>query len=152
MLEKIKSVFAAPVKPGYVIAAEKELGQTEKPGAANNPKISAYHKTCALKDTADSVPWCSSFLNWCAKVSGYERSHSAQARSWLGVGVPLKRFEPYCVVVFKRGTNPWMGHVSIGVEDLGTHIRCLGGNQSNRVSYALYPKASVLGYRRLRKI
>lgn len=136
---------ATGAKPDYMIVAERELGVKEVRGG-ENPRILEYHSATALKASEDEVAWCSSFVNWVMKQCGYEQSHSAAARSWLSVGTKLTKFEPNCIVVFKRGNSTWQGHVAFGVADLGTLIKCLGGNQSDSVSYANYHKADVLGY------
>lgn len=91
---------------------------------------------------------CSAFTNWCMKQSGLKGTQSAMARSWLkwGVGLTIPAFG--CIVVMSRGDNTYSGHVGFWVGDSDeANIRVLGGNQSNSVSIANFPKAKVLGYR-----
>lgn len=133
------------MKPDYIWIAEKELGVKEIVGKQHNPRIIEYDQSTKLKSTDDETAWCSAFVNWVMMKAGYERSHSAAARSWLGVGIKLEKFEPYCIVVFKRGKS-WQGHVTFGISDMGETLHCLGGNQHNSVCYANYPKTDVLGY------
>ena len=56
--------------------ATNEMGTKEIRGGKHNPIILEYHSTTGGFRT-DEVPWCSSFLNFCAMKAGYERSHSA---------------------------------------------------------------------------
>jgi hypothetical protein len=73
---------------------------------------------------------------------------SLAARSYLTYGRKLDKPEPGCIVVFWRGSpTSWQGHVAFFVGDAGAHVRVLGGNQSNAVTEASYPKSQVLGYR-----
>jgi uncharacterized protein (TIGR02594 family) len=146
----VEKVTAPKGKPDFVVLAEGELGVKEKVGG-EHPRIIEYHKATTLKASEDEVAWCSSFMNWLMMKCGYERTHSAAARSWLSVGQKLKGFEKYSIVVFKRGNSSWQGHVAIAIEETAAGIRVLGGNQSNSVSYATYKKADVLGYFRPKK-
>lgn len=149
MIETFKQMVGLKLKPkpDYILIAEKEIGVAEVPGKGSNPRILDYHKATKLKATDDAVSWCSSYVNWVLQKAGYKSTHSAAARSWLqsDVGVPLKKFEPYCVCVFARGNSAWQGHVGFGVEDLGDRIRVLGGNQSDKVGYVFMPKSKLLG-------
>lgn len=151
MIGKILSFFnkpgpKAPVIPDYIEIAISQLGVHEVPGPGDNPKIVEYHSATSLGSKDDEVAWCSAFVNWCLMKTGYQRSHSAAARSWLAHGKPLGHFKPYCIVVFERGDSVWQGHVAFGISDLGQYIRVLGGNQSDGVTYANYPKSRVLAY------
>jgi hypothetical protein len=55
-----------------------------------------------------------------------------------------------CIVVFQREKK--FGHVGFYLEETGTHIKVLGGNQQNletqifEVSEKYYPKSELLGY------
>lgn len=148
----IKKVLAAvkakldPEKPDWIVCAEKELGEKEVHGG-ENPRILEYFKATTLHATEDEVSWCSAFVNWVMMTCGYERSHLAAARSWLGTGTPLKGFKKYAIVIFKRGGSPWQGHVAFALEDNGDTITCLGGNQSDMVCIKRFKKANVIGYR-----
>lgn len=146
MIQKIKSLIIKPAKPSWIVLAEHEIGTHEVRGG-ENPRILEYHSATALHATEDEIAWCSSFVNWCMMKCGYERSHQANARSWLGYGTTLKSFKKYAIVIFKRGNNNWQGHVSFAIEDDGERIKCLGGNQSNAVRYSYYRRSDVIGYR-----
>lgn len=145
IFSNIKEAISPSPIPPWIQVAKREIGVKEIRGG-ENPRIIEYHSTTALKASEDEVAWCSSFVNWVCKQCGLERSHSAAARSWLGYGTKLKGYKKYAIVVLKRGNSSWQGHVGFCVDDLGHSIRVLGGNQTNSVCYATFPKASVLAY------
>lgn len=148
--------------------ASRFVGIKEVPGAAANPAILAMLNLDEKWPADDSVAWCSAFVNYIAWLLGLPRSRSLRARSWLNVGVPVglddARAE-YDVVILNRAggpANPSIidapGHVGFfaGTED-GVVLRpagqskilVLGGNQHDSVSLSLFPRADVLGVRRL---
>lgn len=102
----------------------------------------------------DETPWCSIFLNWCAKKAGFERTGKANARSWLNVGRKVDIPEPGDTVIFWRGSkDSWKGHVGLfmGYGEDEDVIFSLGGNQGNQVSITEMPANQLLGFRRLAK-
>lgn len=50
--------------------AKTQLGVKEIVGKQHNPKVVEYHQSCTLQATADEVPWCAAFVNWCYLISG----------------------------------------------------------------------------------
>lgn len=136
-----------PDSPKWLEAAIKEIGVLEVPGSGDNPRVLEYHQTTTLKATDDSVPWCSSFVNWCMKQAGIEGTKSAAARSWLTWGQKLDSPRNGCVVVLRRGNSPANGHVAFYVGDGTSNIRLLGGNQGDQVKVSTFPKTMVLSYR-----
>jgi uncharacterized protein (TIGR02594 family) len=143
---------AAPkpiVDPPWMKLAKAELGVAEVPGDEDNPRVLAYYADAGHPQIDhDEVAWCSAFSSAMLERAGYASSKSLAARSYLPWGKELKKPKPGCIVVFSRG-NPrgWQGHVGFYVGETATHIKVLGGNQSNKVSIALYSKSRVLGYR-----
>jgi uncharacterized protein (TIGR02594 family) len=139
-----EAIAPAPIPP-WIQLMKREIGVKEVRGG-ENPEILKYFKATTLKATEDEVPWCSAIVNWIMRECNMERSYSAAARSWLGHGKRLGYFKKYSIVVMRRGNSSWQGHVGFAMEDLGTHIRVLGGNQSDSVCYANYKKSSVIDY------
>lgn len=142
--------------------AQRFIGEIrEMPGPKHNPWIVWAHTLCKLADTADEVPWCSSFVNAIAWMFRLPRSKSAAARSWLTVGTPitLAAARPgWDVVVLQRGAGPQPGpevtsgapgHVGFFAGMEGDHVLILGGNQRDEVNISRYPADRVLGVRRL---
>jgi uncharacterized protein (TIGR02594 family) len=126
--------------------ARQELGQVEVSGSGSNPRIEQYHATTRLGSKTDSVPWCSSFVNFCLKTSGLSGTDSALARSWLSWGIEAPSLVPGCIVVLERGQPP-KGHVGFYVGRDGQRIQLLGGNQGDAVSIASFDSRRIIGKR-----
>ena len=133
--------------------AAGELGIKEIPGQEHEKRIVEYAKEAGFKTIADDeTPWCSIFVNWCCHQAGLQRTHRANARSWLAVGLPVDDPAPGDVVVFWRERpDSWKGHVGIfmGFSKNRSRVFSLGGNQKNTVSIQGYDASTVLGFRRL---
>jgi len=128
--------------------AKGEIGTEEIEGPEAEDRIIEYHAHTTLKATSDEVSWCSSFVNFCVDKSGGKGTHSAAARSWLQWGQEIEDPEEGCIVVLKRGKEPWQGHVGFYAGENKELVRVLGGNQKNMVCYSWFPKTQVLGYRK----
>jgi uncharacterized protein (TIGR02594 family) len=129
-----------------VAQAELSNQVAEIPGAASNPRIEQYHATTGGGAALDSVPWCSSFVNFCVVEAGGKGTRSKAARSWMTWGKDAGSFEPGCIVILSRGKAP-KGHVAFFVGFDGDQIRLLGGNQGSRVSVASFDRSRVLARR-----
>lgn len=140
--------------------AQRFIGTKEAPGTTSNPTVLGMLRLDGDWPQGDDVPWCSAFANYVAWLLRLPRSKSLQARSWLSVGevVTLDKAEPgFDVVVFKRGGGRQPGpdvidapgHVGFYAGIEGNQILVLGGNQSDAVCIGRYPKADLLGVRRL---
>ena len=132
----------------------------ERPGNADHPLIQWWLSLCGLGlDQHDEVAWCSAFINGMAWDLRLERSKSAAARSWLGVGrvVPFEALQVGDVVIIKRGEGKQpgpevldaQGHVALYAGREGKQLLLLGGNQGNQVSVAPFDAGRFLGGRRL---
>ncbi|MCK5311618.1 MAG: LysM peptidoglycan-binding domain-containing protein [Desulfobacteraceae bacterium] len=132
----------------YAVAKqEMETGIQEISGSTHNPRIIEYHQATSLKATDDETAWCSSFVNWCMQQVGLEGTNSAAARSWLNWGAELNQPKEGCIVVFRRGSSSWQGHVGFFTGIVGNHILTLGGNQGNEVNISSYSEKNQLGFR-----
>lgn len=143
--------IAAKAKPAEVDApwfamAQSYLGIAEGAGANDNPAVVNFFRASVNRKYADSVPWCAAFVGAMLQQTGYVGTGSLMARSYLEWGTPLKAPQRGCVVVFKRGAAP-AGHVGFAFDWTAKEVRSLGGNQSNAVTVASFPRSSVLGYR-----
>jgi uncharacterized protein (TIGR02594 family) len=130
----------------WMQVARDEIGQAEGGPDSSNPRIEAYHATTQGGVEPDSVPWCSSFVNFCVEQAGFQGTKSKSARSWLEWGVEAAEFVPGCIVVLQRGQPP-KGHVGFYVGRESSRIRLLGGNQGDKVSIASYDADRVIGRR-----
>lgn len=140
---------ARRVATPWLRVAQGELDRDviEVPGSGHNPRILEYQKATTLSAPDDETPWCSSFVCWCLQAVGVAHTADARARSHLAWGEVLPTPRYGCLVIFSRPPNPRAGHVAFWLETTDERVRVLGGNQSNRVSVATFPKSRVLGYR-----
>ncbi len=148
----------APAGNSWLDIAKAELGIHENalPGH-HTPRILEYHKTTTLKATTDETPWCSSFVNWVMTKAGRKGTNSAAARSWLDWGATLTTPVEGAVAVIKKktvGSDSATGstsgfHVAFFVSSNATHVRLLGGNQSDQVKYSNFASSAydVKAYR-----
>jgi uncharacterized protein (TIGR02594 family) len=130
----------------WMQVARNELGQAEGGPGRSNPRIESYHATTKGGAEPDSVPWCSSFVNFCVERAGFQGTKSKSARSWLEWGVEAADFVPGCIVVLQRGQPP-KGHVGFYVGRESNRVRLLGGNQGDKVGIASYDADRVIGRR-----
>ncbi len=137
--------------PEHYVIAEKHIGLTEFKGKGkHNADIIDFSKSLGHSWVkTDEVPWCAAFVGACLEETGIKSTKKLNARSYLKWG---KRVwgKPKIgdVVVFKRGNSNWQGHVAFYAGETKSHIKCLGGNQSNMVKVSLYSKSRLLGTRR----
>ena len=136
-------------------AFEKALefyGLTEIRGNEHNPTIiEFFHEINQTWVKDDETAWCSAFVNYICKKSGFEYTKKLNARSWLKAGWEVEKPAVGDVVVFWRESiSSWKGHVAFFVHEDKKNVYVLGGNQGNKVQISAYSKSRVLSYRRLK--
>ena len=131
----------------FLAVAKRYLGMTE---TGNKTALSAFFKKAGFNLDPSTTAWCAGFANAVVQECGYPGTKSLAARSFLkwGKSVRPESAQPGDIVVFKRGTSSWQGHVTFFVRWQGKQMVCLGGNQSNKVNEQLYSTAGLLGVRR----
>ena len=130
--------------------AQRFIGIKEVAGQKDHPFIVWCLSTCNL-DTHDETPWCSGFVNGICYLLDLDRTNSAWARSWLGIGKAIALDDAkvgFDICIFSRGTDG-QGHVGFYVRTEGELIYVLGGNQSDSVTITAYTKDKLLGVRRI---
>lgn len=160
MIKKDFNTFLVSTKPKFKInrspippwmnIAMAELGQAEIAGDEDNPRVVEYLKAVDLSlpdKRIDEISWCSAFVNWVMLQCDIEKTNKALAKSWLKWGLDIQEPTFGAVVVFDRGTEPWMGHVGFVVDVTPSYIYVLGGNQSNRVSVRPYLSKKLRGFK-----
>lgn len=129
-------------KPIQITVAEKYLGTKE--GSGINKELTKY--TGIVIDTT-VVPWCALFASMVLNQANKPHIVTLSARKFLKYGTPTTTPKLGDIIVLSRGNSPIHGHVGFFIESKGNNILVLGGNQDNTVSYKLYAKDRVLGYR-----
>ena len=147
--------------PEWLSEMRAITGVSEQAGTANEPKILAMRDFIAktFPDMAkycsqynhDSIPWCGLAAAYCMAranirppFGSIDTDRFLWARSWGDdpvFGTVLKTPKIGCVVVLTRSGG---GHVTFYESTAGTNYVCRGGNQSDAVNTASYPKSSVL--------
>jgi uncharacterized protein (TIGR02594 family) len=134
-------------------------GAREYAGGADNPRIMAWRDEIARRYPEmaaycrgyvhDSIPWCGLTVAYCMAASGirppFDSKNEAEsflwARAWVDWGRPEKDPRPGCVMVFARSGG---GHVTLLETIDDDHYVCRGGNQSDAVTVAAYPKSALI--------
>jgi len=135
-------------QPQWLAEAWAELGQREVSGGADNPRIAALFRDAGQPTPLhDEVAWCAAFVGACLERAGLTSTRSLMARSYLRWGAPLEEGRFGTVAVLSRGSDPNAGHVGFLLGETAEHIYLLGGNQSDAVTVAAFPKARLIGLR-----
>lgn len=130
--------------------AQKEAGTVEW-AKGDNPQVVKYFRDSGNPGiTDDETAWCAAFVGAMLARSGVKPTGALNARSYLDWGLPVERKDARAgdIVVFRRGTSSWQGHVAFLVKDRGATLDVLGGNQSDAVNIKGYSAAQLLGIRR----
>lgn len=143
----------------WMVEAKKHVGLREVPGPKHNATIQEWLKELGAWWKDDETPWCGVFIAICLKRAGFKRG-SVNSRSktyvkgdkagpgnypfnWYGAG-------EYRIEGGRKLDKPCYGCVAVKSRKGGNHVAfvagrtadgrlvCLGGNQSNAVSYAIY--------------
>ena len=135
-----------------LINAESKKDWKEKPGSSINENIKLAFEEVKidglnLSEMDDgAIATCSILMNWICQKCGGTGTKSALARSWLAWGIESDG-KVGDIVVLRRGTSSWQGHVTILKKKNLLTVECLGFNQGNDLKVSTYPRAMVLGYR-----
>lgn len=134
----------------WLEVAVRELiaGVHELPGELHAARILEYWSAVdGFKAVEDEQPWCSAFTNWTMAQCWVRGTRRANARSWAEWGKPSALIPGAVVVLWRGSPTAATGHVAFYLGQGGGQLALLGGNQSDSVSVALYPKARLLAAR-----
>lgn len=110
--------------------AQSQLGVNE---ADNVDKIKQYHLIGGGTMREVTVAWCAAFANWCLIQAGITGTRSAASRSFMNFGVSVgKTNVPYGAIAVFGVPSSGSGHVAFVLQDTGSSLVCLGGNQSDK--------------------
>lgn len=138
----------------WMAEARRHIGLTEIPGRQTHNKtllamladMGKYSSESRAWWDDDETPWCGLFVGHTLGVAGrHVIKDWYRAAAWAGAGLTKLDKPAYgCIVTFTRQGG---GHVGfVAGEDKNGHLLVLGGNQSNRVSIAAFPKSRATGY------
>ena len=137
--------------PEYVKIGLKEVGVQEIPGSRHNPRVLEYQSTTSGKYTDDETAWCGSFVSWVMKQAGIKHNIKIpeRAKEWANFGYAVSEPSIGTIAVKSRVGG---GHVCIVVGKRSDgKLYCLGGNQGNLVSIAIYDKSVFESFRDYQK-
>jgi uncharacterized protein (TIGR02594 family) len=134
------------IEPDWLTIARRDIGLAETPGRETTPKIRQWLIQLGAWWSDDSTPWCGvACAAWMREAGAPIPKHYYRAKAWLDWGTALTRPSLGCVAVFERRGGGHVGLV-VGRNELD-YLLVLGGNQSDKVSIASFPRDRVLGYR-----
>ena len=136
--------------------AHSQIGVSEySPGW--NPQIKEYQVSTVKgffnDDGTARNAWCACFVHWVLKKAGLPSLNTQgdsfnlmRARKYESYGKAARGPVHGSIGVKKSGSQYHVGFVA-GVNEAGTHVIMLGGNQSNTVNYTAYPINSFTAFR-----
>jgi uncharacterized protein (TIGR02594 family) len=131
--------------PEWVVAALNERGVSETPGPGSTDRIGDYLEM-VRQSRDDEVPWCAAFVQCMLAEAGIFGTGEPNAQSYLQWGDECEE-RLGAIVVLKRGTEPWQGHVCFLLDWDADNLYCIGGNQSDRVKISVYTREKLMGLR-----
>ena len=135
-------------QPLWLERAWRELGVLEGAGSANNPRVLAYYADAGHPAiVADDVAWCAAFVGAILERSGIASTRSLLARSYLSWGEALASPRLGAITVLSRGSDPAAGHVGLLIGETDDDVILLGGNQSDAVCVATFPRDRIIAMR-----
>lgn len=150
LFRRLPSKPAIADRPAWLVEAERLQGVEETPGPGSTSEIMAWAADQApwirAAYVGDHVPWCGLFAAHCVRTAGLALpKNPLSALAWAEWGRPLDAPVPGAVAVFRRSGG---GHVGFVVgEGARGDLLVLGGNQSDRVGVARFPRDRLVALR-----
>lgn len=125
----------------WIATAKKYLGTREIPGKPTNANISYWLKKLGAWWRDDETAWCGVFVGFCLKDAGVEIP-----KQWyraLAYKDDKRRLSAPCYGCVAVKSRQGGGHVCfvVGRDKKTGKLVCLGGNQGDSVSLALYDES-----------
>jgi uncharacterized protein (TIGR02594 family) len=143
------------IVPPWLAWARKELGIHETPGPHSTARILEYRTIagCDLKGDDGDVAWCKIFVTAAFLSCDIPIQRNWMARSIESDSHFVRLIGPAmgAVASYWRGNRrAGLGHIGFYVGETGSLVLTLGGNESDAVRKAFYPKAGnsmgLIGY------
>lgn len=143
----------------WMIEAKKHLNLAEISGSKHNPTIVQWLRDLKSGWLDDETAWCGTFIAHCLQVAGFTKGTvDSRKKGWKGekAGYGQYPYNWYGALDYSREggvklDKPAYGCVAVKTRKGGGHVTFivgrdvktgklvgLGGNQSNKVCYALY--------------
>lgn len=127
----------SPAEAPWLSRARRSIGVKEIPGPKHNAVILKWWGLIRAQYTDDETPWCAGFVGGVLEEVGIRSTRSASSLSYLTYGQPLTDPIPGAIAVKRRKGG---GHVTfVAGSDGKGNLWCVGGNQNDAVTMALYP-------------
>lgn len=137
--------------PAWLRAAFADLGLKELPGPRHSARVIEMFRLSGHPEIKnDETAWCAAAVGAWLREGGQRGTQSLAARSYLNWGRTIGTSEEIprgAVLIFRRGTSEWQGHVCLCLEDDGGTLTVIGGNQSDAVTITTYSRSGLLGAR-----
>ncbi|OUY07633.1 TIGR02594 family protein [Acinetobacter populi] len=146
----IQPLVSAPVSSNdlaWMVEAKKHIGLKENTSkTAHNPTILSWLISLGAWWSEDETPWCGVFVAWCLKQAGVAYpKHWYRALAYAEGGAKLLKPAYGCVAIKTRSGGGHVCFVTGKTKD--GKLVCIGGNQNNMVSYALYNQSDFQEFR-----
>jgi hypothetical protein len=131
----------SPVKlnkiPPYLDLALKCVGKCE---GKDDAWIVSLFKSTTYHTNSSATAWCAAFICYLMDSCKMRSTRSAAALSQSKLGIVCPDNEPGAVMVWEHLTGPLKGHfhTNMLIEKIGDEFHCVGGNQGNAVTRAVY--------------
>lgn len=133
-------------EPAYLIAARRDIGQRETLGPNDSPFIRGMLKRLGLSWLLGQ-PWCGTIMaDWLSRTGYPVPDKAFRALSWADYGVRCPGPAQGAIAVLTRKGGGHVGLVT-GVNQSGSHVRLLGGNQGDAVRESWFLASRVTAYR-----
>jgi uncharacterized protein (TIGR02594 family) len=137
-------VASAASLPPWITIARSYLGTHEGVGSKDNATVVEMFALAGHPEIKhDSVAWCAAFVGACLAKAGQTPSGTLWALDYAKWGQALLSPLVGAIATKKRTGG---GHVFFVVDFDSTHVWGLGGNQSDQVSIAAYPRSIINSY------
>ena len=142
-----KTKYPVNQKPlAWITEATKHIGLKEIKGKQHNKTILQWVKNLNGWFTDDETPWCGTFIAQCLQEADRDvPKHWYRALAYLKYGTKLDKPAYGSIAVMSRSGG---GHATfvVGESEDGKYIIGLGGNQSDMVNLAKFPKSRISAY------
>ena len=132
---------------------ESLLGLTHKKKTDRQKLKEYFSEHLGVEVDPRHTPWCAVYCDSVLSASNLQPRNTLLARDFLKYGTKTKSPKAGDIVVLKRGSEAWTGHVGFFVEYPDPSwkgvIRILNGNSLSKVRYTNFYTDKVLGYRSL---